>query len=172
VLPPDQLETLAEVAENHGHGLAHITTRQDVQYHFVRLEEVPAVLRILARTGLHTREVCGNSVGNVTSCPFSGVCRDEPFPVLPYAQATSRFLLRHSATQLLGRTFKVAFSGCPDDCAAGAIHDIGAISAELVASDLPREGRVLLAAIAEWRHDPQATPMPGLVHGSGGEPIG
>ena len=129
VLGADQLDALAEVAETHGHGIAHITTRQDIQYHFIPLEDVPAVLRILAQAGLHSREACGNSVRNVTSCPFSGICRDEPFPVLPYAQAAARFLLRHSAVQSLGRKFKIAFSGCASDCAAGAIHDIGAIAA-------------------------------------------
>lgn len=128
VLHPDQLDALAEIAERFGHGIAHLTTRQDVQYHYIRLEEMPEVLEILARVGLHSREACGNSIRNVTSCPFSGVCADEPFPVLPYAQALSRFFLRHAAGQMLSRKFKVAFSGCASDCAAGAIHDIGAIA--------------------------------------------
>ncbi|MFN0150853.1 MAG: nitrite/sulfite reductase [bacterium] len=128
VLDPAQVEALAEVAEHHGHGVAHVTTRQDIQYHYIPLEEMPDVLERLARAGLMSREACGNSVRNVTSCPMSGVCRDEPFPVLPYAQAVARFLLRHPAAQLLGRKFKIAFSGCESDCAAGAIHDIGAIA--------------------------------------------
>lgn len=128
VLDPSQVEALAEVAERHGHGIAHVTTRQDVQYHYIPLEEMPEVLERLARAGLMSREACGNSVRNVTSCPMSGVCRGEPFPVLPYAQAVARFLLRHPAAQLLGRKFKIAFSGCESDCAAGAIHDIGAIA--------------------------------------------
>jgi len=128
VLDPAQVDALAEVAETHGHGIAHVTTRQDIQYHYIPLEEMPDVLERLARVGLMSREACGNSVRNVTSCPMSGVCRGEPFPVLPYAQAVARFLLRHPAAQLLGRKFKIAFSGCESDCAAGAIHDIGAIA--------------------------------------------
>jgi sulfite reductase (ferredoxin) len=128
VMTARQLEALAEVAENHGHGIAHVTTRQDVQFHFIPLEEIPTVLERLARAGMMSREACGNSVRNVTSCPYSGVCRDEPFAVLPYAQAVARYLLRHPAAQLLGRKFKIAFSGCAIDCALGAIHDIGAIA--------------------------------------------
>lgn len=128
VLNADQLDALAEVAEHHGHGIAHLTTRQDVQYHHIPLEEFPALLSRLLPVGIGSREACGNSVRNVCSCPRSGVCRTEPFPVLPYAEAVSRFLLRHPSAQLLARKFKIAFSGCPSDCAAGAIHDLGAIA--------------------------------------------
>ncbi len=128
ILNSDQLLAFAEIAENHGHGIAHVTTRQDVQYHHIPLDEVPRVLEILAGAGLHTREACGNSVRNITCCPYSGVCPGEPFPVTLYAQAVARFLLRHPAAQLMGRKFKIAFSGCDDDCASGAIHDIGAIA--------------------------------------------
>lgn len=128
VVNADQLDALAEIAEHHGHGVAHLTTRQDVQYHHIPLNEFPELFRRLAPSGLGAREACGNSVRNVTSCPRSGVCRQEPFPVLPYAEAVSRFLLRHPSAQLLPRKFKIALSGCPGDCAAGAIHDIGAVA--------------------------------------------
>lgn len=144
VLTAEQLDALAAVAEQHGHGLAHLTTRQDVQYHHIPLDETPAVFRLLAPAGLGAREACGNSVRNVTSCPRSGVCRTEPFPVLPYAEAASRFLLRHPTAQLLARKFKIAFSGCPSDCAAGAIHDIGAIAVLRMDGSTPRRGFKLL----------------------------
>jgi len=128
VLNATQLEALAEVAEHHGNGVAHLTTRQDVQYHHIPLKEFPELFTRLAPSGLMAREACGNSVRNVTSCPRSGVCHEEPFAVLPYAEAVSRFLLRHPSAQLLPRKFKIALSGCASDCAAGAIHDIGAIA--------------------------------------------
>ena len=128
VVDATKLEALAEVAEHHGNGIAHLTTRQDVQYHHIPLAEFPALFTRLAPSGLGAREACGNSVRNVTSCPRSGVCREEPFAILPYAEAVSRFLLRHPSAQLLARKFKIAVSGCPSDCAAGVIHDIGAIA--------------------------------------------
>jgi sulfite reductase (ferredoxin) len=145
VLDPQQIDVLAEIAENHGHGIAHVTTRQDVQFHYIPLVEVPAVLERLAKVGLMSREACGNSVRNVTSCPLSGVCRDEPFAVLPYAQAVARYLLRHPTAQLLGRKFKIAFSGCESDCAAGAIHDIGAIATVRGANGRAKHGFRILA---------------------------
>jgi sulfite reductase (ferredoxin) len=123
-----QLEAVADVAEIYGHGLAHVTTRQDIQFHYVPLRDAPSALRRLAAAGIMSREACGNSVRNVTSCPHSGVHRDEPFAVFPYAQSVSRFLLRHPSAQLLGRKFKIALSGCPEDCAAGPIHDIGLLA--------------------------------------------
>ncbi len=145
VLDADKLDALAEVAEHHGHGVAHLTTRQDVQYHYIPLEEFPELLRRMAPAGLMSREACGNSVRNVTTCPNSGVCPTEPFATLPYAQAVTRFLLRHPTAQLLARKFKIAFSGCPSDCAYGAIHDIGAIAALRVgAQGLERGFRLLV----------------------------
>jgi sulfite reductase (ferredoxin) len=126
ILYADQLLALAEAAERFATGVVHLTTRQDAQLYFVKLEDVPDLLERLARAGLTTREACGNAVRNVVCCPLSGVAREEPFPVWPYAQAVSRFLLRHPAAQLLGRKFKIAFCGCGEDCIHTRIHDIGA----------------------------------------------
>ena len=120
-----QLRTLAEVAESHSRGFGHITTRQNVQFHFIRLPEVETAMRRLAEVGLTTREACGNSVRNVTACPHAGVAKDEVFDVTPYAEAFTRYFLRHPLSSTLPRKFKVAFEGCPEDHALAAINDIG-----------------------------------------------
>lgn len=89
-LTADQFAALGRVAGQYGKGLAHVTTRQDIQYHYVKLEDVPQVLRELAETGLTTREACGNSVRNVTACPLAGICSQEEFDVRPATEATAR----------------------------------------------------------------------------------
>jgi len=124
-----QLEVLAELAEEYSDGIAHITTRQDVQLHFIHIEDTPSVMRRLAAVGITTREACGNTVRNVTSCPLGGVCRDEAFDVTPYAHDCAQFLLGHPDTQDFGRKFKIAFSGCETNpCALVRIHDLGCVA--------------------------------------------
>ena len=91
-----QLETMAELAEEYSDGIAHVTTRQDFQLHYVHIEDTPTVMRRLAAAGITTREACGNSVRNVTACPYAGVCTDEVFDVTPYSRALSKFLLGSS----------------------------------------------------------------------------
>ena len=120
-----QLRSLAAVATSYSRGFAHITTRQNVQLHFVPLADVESAMRTLAETGLTTREACGNSVRNITACPFAGVAEDEIFDVTPYAEAMTRYFLRHPLSSSLPRKFKIAFEGCPDDHAVAAIHDLG-----------------------------------------------
>ena len=95
LLTANQLVALAEVGERYSRGFGHITTRQNVQFHFVKLHDVEPALRRLADEGLTTREACGNSVRNITTCPYAGVAGDEAFDVTPYAEAMTRFLLRH-----------------------------------------------------------------------------
>ena len=124
-----QLEVMAELAEEYSDGIAHVTTRQDFQLHFVHMEDTPTLMRRLAAVGITTREACGNSVRNVTACPYSGVCPDEAFDVTPYARALSRFLLGHPDCQNFGRKFKPAFSGCSQHaCGLTSMHDLGAIA--------------------------------------------
>lgn len=125
VLTGPQLHALADVADRHSRGFGHITTRQNVQFHFVPLNEVAAAMRRLAQDGLTTREACGNSVRNITACPYSGVAADELFDVTPYAEALTRYLLRHPLSASLPRKFKIAFEGCVEDHALTGIHDIG-----------------------------------------------
>jgi sulfite reductase (ferredoxin) len=125
-----QLEVMADLAEEYSDGIAHVTTRQDFQLHFIHIEDTPSLMRRLAAVGITTREACGNSVRNVTACPLAGVCRTQTFDVTPYAKALTYFLLGHPDCQDFGRKFKIAFSGCRDEaCGLVAMHDLGAIAA-------------------------------------------
>jgi sulfite reductase beta subunit-like hemoprotein len=125
ILTSDQLYALAEVGEKYSRRFGHITTRQNIQLHFVKLHDVEPAMRRLAETGLTTREACGNSVRNITACPYAGVAPHERFDVTPYAEALTRFLLRHRLSSTLPRKFKIAFEGCPEDHVATAINDLG-----------------------------------------------
>ena len=125
-----QLEMLADVAEEFSDNIIHITTRQDVQYHYVDINNTPELMRRLASVDITTKEACGNVVRNVTACPLSGVCQDETFDVTPYSKALSAFLLGHPDAQDFGRKFKIAFSGCEEHaCGLANMHDIGAVAA-------------------------------------------
>jgi sulfite reductase beta subunit-like hemoprotein len=124
-LSVEQLHALADVSERYSRGFGHITTRQNVQFHFVRLHDVEPAMRLLAATGLTTREACGNSVRNITACQFAGVAADEPFDVTAYAEVLTRFLLRHPLSSSLPRKFKIAFEGCAHDHIKLTINDIG-----------------------------------------------
>ncbi|RMG16252.1 MAG: nitrite/sulfite reductase [Deltaproteobacteria bacterium] len=126
---PEQLETLADLADHYADSVLHVTTRQDVQLHFVALDDVPALLRRLARVGITTREACGNAVRNVTACARAGVCPGEAFDTGGLAYAIARYLLRHPDTQDFGRKFKISVSGCADGaCGLARIHDIGLVA--------------------------------------------
>jgi len=126
-LTADQMDVLGDVADQFTpRKVGHVTTRQDFQFHFVKLEDVPTVMRIMAQAGLTTREACGNTVRNVTADHMSGVCVDTVFDVTPYAEATARFFLRHPVCQKLPRKFKFAFSACEHDHGLVPIHDMGA----------------------------------------------
>ena len=113
------------MAERWSRGFGHVTTRQNVQFHFVKLHDVEPAMRRLAEAGLTTREACGNSVRNVTACPYAGVAHDEVFDVTPYAEALTRYFLRHRLSRSLPRKFKIAFEGCAEDHVYAAINDIG-----------------------------------------------
>jgi sulfite reductase (ferredoxin) len=128
-----QLETVAELAEEYSDGIAHITTRQDVQLHYVHIDDTPTIMRRLAAAGITTREACGNTVRNVTACPFAGICQDEVFDVTPYARALSRFLLGHPDCQSFGRKFKPSFSGCVQHaCGLANMHDLGLVGVKRI----------------------------------------
>jgi sulfite reductase beta subunit-like hemoprotein/uncharacterized protein (UPF0332 family) len=138
---PEQLEVMAELAEEYSDGIAHVTTRQDFQLHFVHVDDTPALMRRLAAVGITTREACGNSVRNVTACPFSGVCSTESFDVTPYAKGLAYFLLGHPDVQDFGRKFKVAFSGCKDEgCGLVNMHDMGVIAVKKIVDGEEKRG--------------------------------
>jgi len=137
LLTGDQLRGLADVAERYSTGKGHITTRQDVQFHFIKLDDITATLTRLAEAGLTTREACGNTVRNVTACHLAGICPTELFDVTPYSQAVAYHLLRNPINQDLPRKFKISFSGCTSECGLASIHDIG-----LIATSRPVDGAV------------------------------
>src|SRR5271154_6764586 len=140
-LNADQLETMAELAEEYSDNIAHVTTRQDFQLHYIHIEDTPSVMRRLGAANITTREACGNSVRNVTACPYAGVCPDETFDVTPYARATSKFLMGHPDTQNFGRKFKHAFSGCSQHaCGLASMHDMGMTAATKIENGKEKRG--------------------------------
>ncbi|HMA82253.1 MAG TPA: nitrite/sulfite reductase, partial [Candidatus Binatia bacterium] len=140
-ITPEQLETLADLSEEYADGVSHVTTRQDVQFHYVHIDDTPDLMRRLAAVGITTREACGNVVRNVTACPLAGICHEEKFDTTPYARACSRFLMGHPDTQDFGRKVKVAFSGCEQNpCGLVTMHDMGAIAKTKVVDGRVRRG--------------------------------
>ena len=140
-LNPDQMDTLADLADEYSDEICHVTTRQDIQLHFVHIDDTPDLMRRLAAVGITTREACGNTVRNVTGCPLAGVCRDETFDVTPYAEACMSFLLGHPDAQDFGRKFKVAFSGCRDHaCGLVSMHDLGLIAVTRTRNGIEERG--------------------------------
>jgi sulfite reductase beta subunit-like hemoprotein len=129
LLTARQLVQLASIADDFAGGRGHLTTRQNVQFHFVPLAQVPDVMHRLADVRLTTREACFNTVRNVTVCPLAGLHPEEAFDVRPYARRVAFAFLRKELTDSLPRKFKIALSGCPDDCIKTAIHDIGLLAA-------------------------------------------
>ena len=126
MLSADQMDTMAVISDMVGGSKGHLTTRQNIQFHFVPLARVADAMHVLADSGLTTREACFNTVRNVTGCPYAGLTRHEVFDVRPYAQKVAYAFLRKSLTDSMPRKFKMAFDGCTDqDCTIGAIHDLG-----------------------------------------------
>lgn len=128
LLTVPQLEALADVSTDFSRGFGHITTRQNIQFHFVKLQETEGLLRRLEPVGLTTREACGNTVRNVTADPLTGLVADEAFDVLPYAEWCQRHLLRDPRFGALPRKFKIAFSANEQDRAQAAINDLGFVA--------------------------------------------
>lgn len=128
-LTAEQLEVLAEMADDYADGILHVTTRQDIQLHYIHLDDTPDLMRRLAAVGITTLEACGNSVRNVTACPLAGVCRTQAFDVTPYASALATYFLGHDDIQDFGRKFKIAFSGCEHEaCGLTMMHDMGLLA--------------------------------------------
>lgn len=128
-ISPTQLNLIADLADEYSDAILHITTRQDVQLHYVHIEDTPDLMRRLASVGITTKEACGNAVRNVTACPLAGVCHTEAFDVTPYTKQIMQFFLGHPDTLDFGRKFKIALSGCRHEaCALVSIHDLGLIA--------------------------------------------
>nr|MDP9115586.1 nitrite/sulfite reductase [Acidobacteriota bacterium] len=124
-LTSEQMRQLARVADEFAGGKAHLTTRQNVQYHFIPLTRVADLLSMLADVRLTTREACYNTVRNVTACPLAGIHPEEPFDVQPYARRLAFAFLHKELTDSMPRKFKISFTGCPEDCIATAVNDVG-----------------------------------------------
>ena len=140
-ITPDQLDVIGDcVADYAGcmptdgtlsqapEKFAHVTTRQDIQLNFVALDNVPTFLRRLDAAGMTTREACGNTVRNVSSCFLAGRCPAEYADVSVHARRFAEYFLRHPLAQQFPRKFKVTFSGCDTDCGLSGMHDIGFVA--------------------------------------------
>lgn len=124
-IEPDQLEMLGYLADEFSRGWGHLTTRQNIQFHFVPLEQTPEALRHLASVGLTSREACGDTVRNVAGCHLAGACPYEVLDITPWAQATTELFLRNPIAQRMPRKFKINFSGCATDCGQAMFNDVG-----------------------------------------------
>lgn len=140
-----QIERLAQLSEEYSTGNLHLTTRQDVQFHFVSLDRTPQLWEELERDQLTLREACGNTVRNITASVLAGIDPEEPFDVNPYADALFRHFLRNPVQQDLGRKIKISFSSSERDTAISFIHDLGFMpKVEIVNGKIVRGFKVLL----------------------------
>ncbi|OGV65821.1 MAG: hypothetical protein A2498_09775 [Lentisphaerae bacterium RIFOXYC12_FULL_60_16] len=128
VLNHEQVSELATLSRKFGNGLLHVTTRQDVQFHDIALDHTPAIMRRLMTVGLTSKGGGGNTVRNITACPYAGICPRERFDVTPCAQAVTGYLIPLVGSYNLPRKYKIAFSGCPADCALAQVSDLGFIA--------------------------------------------
>jgi sulfite reductase (ferredoxin) len=127
-LANEQAEVLAGLSTEFGNGLLHVTTRQDVQLHGIAITDTPAIMRRLMTVGLTSKGGGGNTVRNVTACPYAGICPHECFDVTPLSLAVTEYLIPLVGSYNLPRKYKIAFSGCAADCALAQVSDLGFIA--------------------------------------------
>jgi len=128
-LNADQLEAIADVTDSFSQrGIAHVTTRQAIQVHFIPLAKMPSAMRRLAQVNMTTREACGNTVRNMSACALSGVCPKEHADVADHIDGATQHFLRNPLNQQMPRKFKISFSACESDCAQSLLHDAGVIA--------------------------------------------
>ncbi len=127
-ITPEQFDLMADLSVEYSRGWGHITTRQNIQFHYVDLRNVPKVMRRIADVGLTSREACGDTVRNVMACHLAGACPYEKIDVTPWAEATFRHFVRNPLGQRLPRKFKVNFSGCSTDCGQAMFNDVGVVA--------------------------------------------
>ncbi len=144
---PEQLDRLADVSEKYSRGWGHLTTRQNVQFHYVQLEQVTEALWDLAAVGMTSREACSDTVRNVMGCHLAGACPHEVLDIQPWADAAFRHFLRNPISARLPRKFKINFSGCVTDCGQAMFNDVGVIAVNRKNSDGTTEAgfRVFIA---------------------------
>ena len=124
----EQLHRISDVSDEYSRGRLHITTRQDIQIHYVSLDRAPELWAELEKDAITIREACGNTVRNITASETAGIDKNEPFDVSPYAHAMFEFFLRNPISQEMGRKFKISFSGTDEDTALSFMHDLGFIA--------------------------------------------
>jgi len=127
-LNAEQLHRIADVSDEYSTGRLHITTRQDIQIHYVSIDRTPELWAELEKSDITLREACGNTVRNVTASETAGIDPNEPFDVSPYADAVFRFFLRNPICQEMGRKFKISFSSSDQDSGKSFMHDLGFIA--------------------------------------------
>ncbi|MEY3266580.1 MAG: hypothetical protein RJA15_1026 [Actinomycetota bacterium] len=127
-ITPEQFDVMADLSAEFSRGWGHITTRQNIQFHFVDLKRIPDLLRRIADVQLTTREACGDTVRNVMACHLAGACPYEKMDVTPWAEAVYRHFVRNPIGQRLPRKFKVNFSGCSTDCGQAMFNDVGVVA--------------------------------------------
>ena len=123
----NQWKRIADISDEYSTGNLHLTTRQDVQIHFVSLDRTPELWSKLEEENITLREACGNTVRNITASPTAGIDPNEPFDVTPYVHATFEYFLRNPVCQEMRRKFKMSFSSTDDDTALSYMHDLGFI---------------------------------------------
>jgi len=134
-ITPEQFDVMADLSSEFSRGWGHITTRQNIQFHFVDLRRIPDLLRRLADVQLTSREACGDTVRNVMACHLAGACPYEKLDVTPWAEAVYRHFVRNPLGQRLPRKFKVNFSGCTTDCGQAMFNDVGVVAATRTLDD-------------------------------------
>ena len=134
-ITPEQFDVMADLSSEFSRGWGHITTRQNIQFHFVELRRIPDLLRRLADVQLTSREACGDTVRNVMACHLAGACPYEKLDVTPWAEAVYRHFVRNPLGQRLPRKFKVNFSGCSTDCGQAMFNDVGVVAATRTLDD-------------------------------------
>ena len=146
-ITPEQMELMGHLADEYSRGWGHITTRQNVQVHYVELTRVPELMRLLGGVGLTSREACGDTVRNVMACHLAGACPHEKLDVTPWAEAAFEHFVRNPLGQRLPRKFKINFSGCSTDCGQAMFNDAGVIAVTRTLSDGTEEAgfRVYIA---------------------------
>ncbi len=146
-MTPEQLEMIGFLVERYSRGWGHITTRQNIQFHFVELDDIPDVMQHLASVGLTTREACGDTVRNVQGCHLAGACPQEVLDITQWAEAAYQHFVRNPIGQRLPRKFKINFSGCATDCGQAMFNDAGVIAVSRILADgsVERGFRVYIA---------------------------
>jgi ferredoxin-nitrite reductase len=134
ILTPAKLRTIGQLSVGHGRGFGELTTRQNIQLHWMALNELPEILSVLDAAGLTTTGACGDNVRTITGCPLVGLSREELFDVRAFLEEMSDFFIRNREYSDLPRKHKITVSACPDQCNAPEIHCIALLA-------VMREGR-------------------------------